>query len=238
MGAELMGIAGYDWVCIDTQHGLIGYDQMLLMLQALAITLTPAFVRVSRNEPGEIGKVLDAGAQGVIIPMVNSPEEAAQAVEACRYPPLGSRSWGTNRTSLHVAGYGPEAANHAVICAIMVETLQAIKALPEILAVAGIDAVFVGPSDLALTAGMKPTMDVVEPEHERLIGEILAACLQKGVVAGIYCGGVRTTARWIEAGFRMLAVNSDARMIRATATAELQELRTGATRREAGGGYM
>jgi 4-hydroxy-2-oxoheptanedioate aldolase len=238
MGAELMGLAGFDWVCIDTQHGLIGYDQMLLMLQALAITRTPAFVRVSRNEPGEIGKTLDAGAQGIIIPMVNSPAEAARAVDACRYPPLGSRSWGTNRTSLHVADYSPEAANRAVICAIMVETLRAIETLPDILAVPGIDAVFVGPSDLALTAHMKPTMDVVEPEHERLIHEILAACLQKGVVAGIYCGGVRISARWIEAGFRMLAVNSDARMLRATATAELQELRTGTAERESGSGYM
>jgi 4-hydroxy-2-oxoheptanedioate aldolase len=211
---------------------------MLLMLQALAITRAPALVRVSRNEPGEIMKTLDAGAQGVIIPMVNSPEEAARAVDACRYPPLGSRSWGTNRASLHVAGYDPESANRAVLSVIMVETVPAIEALPDILAVAGIDAVFIGPSDLALSAHMKPTMDVVEPEHERLIRDVLAACTQAGVVAGIYCGGVRTTARWMEAGFRMLAVNSDARMLRATAAAELQELRTGTVQRESGGGYM
>jgi len=82
--AELMGRAGYDWVCIDTQHGVIGYDQMLPMLQALSATGTPAFVRVPWNQPSDIMKALDAGAEGVIVPMVSSEEEARRAVGACR----------------------------------------------------------------------------------------------------------------------------------------------------------
>jgi 4-hydroxy-2-oxoheptanedioate aldolase len=92
--AELMGRSGFDWVCIDTQHGLVGYDQMVLMLQGLAITGTPAFVRVRWNEPGEIMKALDAGAQGVVVPMVNSAEEAVSAVAASRYPPRATAPGG------------------------------------------------------------------------------------------------------------------------------------------------
>src|SRR5256885_3621393 len=109
-----MGRAGYDWVCIDTQHGLSGYDQMLPMLQALSATGTPAFVRVPWNQPSDIMKALDAGAEGVVVPMVNSQEEARRAVGACRYPPQGFRSWGPTRAALQVTGFGPESANRAV----------------------------------------------------------------------------------------------------------------------------
>jgi 4-hydroxy-2-oxoheptanedioate aldolase len=233
-----MGLAGFDWVCIDTQHGMIGYDQMLPMLQALSITQTPTFVRVSWNQPGEIMKALDAGAQGVIVPMVNSLEEAQAAARACRYPPDGYRSWGSNRAAFSNEAYNPRDGNRGIICAIMVETIEAIHRLPEILTVPGIDAVFVGPSDLALTAGLKPTMNVEEPEHERLIHTILNACVDRDIVAGIYCGTAALTARWRNAGFRMLVVNADARMLRGTAAAELRQLRDGAAHPEKTSGYM
>jgi 4-hydroxy-2-oxoheptanedioate aldolase len=236
--AELMGLAGFDWVCIDTQHGMIGYDQMLPMLQAFSITQTPAFVRVLWNQPGEIMKALDAGAQGVIVPMVNTIEEAQAAVRACRYPPDGNRSWGSNRAAFSDESYNPRDGNRGVICAIMVETIDAIDRLPEILTVPGIDAVFVGPSDLALTAGMKPNMNVEEPAHERLIDTILKVCVDRGIVAGIYCGTAALTARWRNAGFRMLVVNADARMLRSTASAELRQLRDGAATPEKTSGYM
>jgi len=125
--AELMGRAGYDWICIDTQHGLIGYDQMLPMLQALSATGTPAFVRVPSNHPADIMKALDAGAQGVVVPLVNSSEQARRAVDACRYPPLGGRSWGPTRASLQVSGFGTESANRAVVCVVMIETVDAMS---------------------------------------------------------------------------------------------------------------
>lgn len=223
--AELMGRCGFDWVCIDAQHGVVGYDQMALMLQALAISGTPAFVRVPWNQPAEIMKALDAGAQGVIVPMVNSAEEARRAVDAARYPPEGYRSWGPVRAALGVDGYSPPTANRRTVVAIMIETAGGIRAVDEILAVPGVDAVYVGPNDLALSHGLTPSATVERPEHAQLIEVILAACQRRGVTAGIHCGSVETARRWREAGFRMLNVNSDAVLMRQGAAAVIEGLR-------------
>jgi 4-hydroxy-2-oxoheptanedioate aldolase len=217
--AELMGRSGFDWACIDTQHGLVGYDQMALMLQALDLTGTPAFVRVRWNEPGEIMKALDAGAQGVIVPMINSPEEARLAISAARYPPEGSRSWGPIRAALGVEGYSPEAANRRTLVAIMIETAEGLANTEDILSVPGIDAVYVGPNDLAVSHGMPPSATAENPEHAELIQSILAACRRHAVVAGIHCGNLETAQRWLEAGFGMINVGSDAVFMREQASA-------------------
>jgi 4-hydroxy-2-oxoheptanedioate aldolase len=222
--AELMGRCGFDWVCIDTQHGVVGYDQMVPMLQALAITGTPAFVRVRWNEPGEIMKALDAGAQGVVVPMVNSPEEARQAVAAARYPPDGYRSWGPVRAALGVDGYSPEVANRRTVVTIMIETASGVKAMDDTLSVPGVDAVYVGPNDLAVTHGLPPSATVDDPRHEQLIRDILAGCQRHRIVAGIHCGSVETAQRWREAGFRMLNVSSDAVFMRQQAAKVLKAL--------------
>ena len=229
--AELMGHAGYDWVCIDTQHGLIGYDQMLLMLQGLSATNTPAFVRVRWNEPAEIMKALDAGAHGVIVPMVNSAADARQAVAACRYPPEGYRSYGPTRASLQASGFGPESANRAVVCVVMIETPEAIAALDEILAVPGVDGVYVGPNDLAVTHGMKPDGTASDPKHRQLIETILKACGRHHVTAGIHCAGPETAVGWRDAGFRMLNIDSDALFLSGGAARVVEALR--GTKREA-----
>ena len=222
--AELMGRSGFDWVCIDTQHGLIGYDQMAPMLQVLAITGTPAFVRVPWNAPGDIMKALDAGAQGVIVPMVNSADEARRVVGACRYPPDGYRSWGPIRASLGVDGYSPEVGNRRVVVAVMIETAAGVAAVDEILAVPGVDAVYVGPNDLAVTHGLSPSADAVSDEHAELIERVLAACQRHGVLAGIHCGSVDTARRWRDRGFRMLNVCSDAVFMRTGASAVVKAM--------------
>jgi 4-hydroxy-2-oxoheptanedioate aldolase len=222
--AELMGRSGFDWVCIDTQHGLVGYDQMVPMLQALAITGTPAFVRVRWNEPAEIMKALDAGAQGVIVPMVNSAEEARQAVGAARYPPAGYRSWGPVRAALGVEGYSPETANRRTVVAIMIETDSGVERMDDIISVPGVDAVYVGPNDLAVTHGLPPSANVESQQHAELIGAILAGCQRHGVVGGIHCGSAETAQRWKGAGFRMLNVNSDAIFMRQGAAAVVAAL--------------
>jgi 4-hydroxy-2-oxoheptanedioate aldolase len=216
--AELMGRAGFDWVCIDTQHGLVGYDQMALMLQALSITGTPAFVRVPWNMPGDIMKALDAGAQGVIVPMVNSAEEARRAIGASRYPPDGFRSWGPIRAALGVDGYSPATANRRVVVAVMIETVAGVAAADEIVSVPGVDAVYVGPNDLAVTHGMSPSADSFGEQHAGIIEGILGACQRHDVVAGIHCGSVETAQRWRERGFRMFNVTSDAIFMRTGAT--------------------
>lgn len=222
--AELMGRSGFDWVCVDTQHGLIGYDLMTVMLQALAITGTPAFVRVPWNNPADIMKALDAGAQGLIVPMVNSAAEAGQAVAACRYPPDGYRSWGPIRAALGVDGYGPATANRRTVLAVMIETAAGLRNVDEILSVPGVDAVYVGPSDLAVSHGLAPNPNAEDPEHARLIERILEACQRHGVVPGIHCGSAETALRWRERGFRMLNVNSDGVFLRQGATAVVKAL--------------
>ena len=222
--AELMGIAGFDWVCLDMQHGLIGYDAMVPMLQALSRTGTPAFVRVPWNQPDHIMKALDAGAQGVVVPMVNSVADARAATGACRYPPQGYRSWGPIRASLEVTGFNPESANREVVCAVMVETASALTDLDSILSVPGIDAVYVGPNDMAVTHGLPPNANPTDPEHRRLISSVREACDRHGIVAGIHCGTWETAAGWREEGFRMLNVASDAVFLRSNATEVVKRL--------------
>src|SRR5207249_5287298 len=166
-----------------------------------------------------------AGAQGVIVPMVNSAEEARSAVGACRYPPDGYRSWGPIRASLGVPGYSAQTANRAVVVAVMIETAAGLAAADEILAVPGVDAVYVGPSDLAVTHGLQPGGDSRADEQARPIEAVLAACQRRGVVAGIHCGSPEIAQHWRERGFRMLNVASDAVFLRQQASAVVRALR-------------
>jgi 4-hydroxy-2-oxoheptanedioate aldolase len=212
--AEVAARSGHDWVCIDTQHGLIGYDVMLPMLQAIAAGGVPSFVRVQWNEPGAIMKALDAGAGGVIVPMVNSVEEAQTVVGACRYPPDGYRSMGPIRAR----ALGGEWRRP--ICVVMIETVQAVSRADAILAVPGIDAVFVGPNDLAVSAGLDSGYEGRHPEHRRMIEAIATAARAHGVVAGIMCGSPEVALQWHKAGYQMLAMDSDTRLL-TTATDQI-----------------
>ncbi|MBV9282362.1 MAG: 2,4-dihydroxyhept-2-ene-1,7-dioic acid aldolase [Chloroflexi bacterium] len=235
--AEVLGYCGFDWVCIDTQHGMIGYDQMLSMVQGLSITRTPAIVRVSWNNPGEITKALDAGAQGALIPMVNSAEEAQMAVAACRYPPDGIRSWGPTRAALGRPDYNAASTNRDIICAVMVETSAGLDRLDEIVTTPGIDAIFVGPNDLALSSGFEPSLRAENPAHHQKIGSILAACQRHDMVAGIMCGSLDMAIHWRELGFRMLALASDAALLRSAAQEMLRTLRAEGQATESKGAY-
>jgi 4-hydroxy-2-oxoheptanedioate aldolase len=154
-------------------------------------------------------RALDTGAAGVIVPMVNSAAEAARAVAACRYPPDGIRSWGPTRAALGRAGYDIESANGEVICAVMIETREAMDALDDILAVPGVDAAFVGPSDLAVAHGFPPSLRADDPAVGALIATIVARCQAHGVVPAIFTSGVESALRWHDAGFRLLTVGSD-----------------------------
>lgn len=235
--AELMGRAGFDWVCIDMQHGLIGYDVMVPMLQALQAVGTPSLVRVPWNAPDHIMKALDAGAHGVVVPMVNSVAEAQAAAGACRYPPDGLRSWGPVRAAFASPEFGPGWANRDVVCIAMIETAAGVASADAILGVAGIDGVYIGPNDLALTHGMAPDARVTEPDHERLVLKVKEACDRAGLIAGIHCSGWETAARWREHGFRMLNVDSDAVFLRSQAQGVLRHLGESAPEPAAGSSY-
>jgi 4-hydroxy-2-oxoheptanedioate aldolase len=223
--AEVMALAGYDWVVIDAQHGLIGYQDLAAMIPAVSGAGVPAIVRVPWNEPSAIMKALDAGAQGVIVPMVNSAAEAELAAQACRFAPRGNRSWGPTRHRMQEPDYSPETADRDVVCVVMVESVEAVERIEEILDVPGIDGVFVGPSDLAISAGLSPTADPVAPEHLRLIRATLHACHSRGIVAGIVSANASVTRRWRDEGFLMLAVPSDMALLAEAAEGLLRDIR-------------
>jgi 4-hydroxy-2-oxoheptanedioate aldolase len=222
--AEVVAHAGFDYVCVDMQHGMIGYQMAVEMLTAISTTGSTPFVRVPWNEPGIIGRMLDAGAMGVIIPMVNSAEEARAAVSACRYPPAGARSYGPGRVTLY-AGDGYFAhANTEVACIPMVETAEALSNLESLLDVPGIDAVYFGPSDMSVSLGLAPSMWHDGGVWEDARRAVQAACERRGIIAGIHASAA-LAPRHVEAGYRMVTITSDAGAIAAGATADVRAVR-------------
>jgi 4-hydroxy-2-oxoheptanedioate aldolase len=207
--AEVAATAGYDYVCVDMQHGLSDFHDVTTLLHAMARTPTVPIVRVPWNEQGIIGRVLDAGALGVIIPMVNSPEEAQRAVNSCRYAPIGARSFGPLGASARYGADYATTANETVACIPMIETRQAVEAIDEILSVPGIDAIYVGPADLSLTYGLPPAVDNPGDVFDGALATIVDGCKRHGVVPGIHANAALVAKRQ-ETGFRMVTVATDA----------------------------
>ncbi len=224
--AEAAARLGVDYVCIDTQHGGIDYPATLGMIQAVALAGSSPIVRVPWNEPGIIGKMLDAGAEGIIVPMVNSADEALAVVRACRYAPEGARSFGPLMASLR-AGADTTAANRRIAIVPMIETVQAIANLDEILSVPGIDAVYVGPADLSLTLGLEPRNNDEHPRFTEALETIVDGCRRHAIVPGIHSNGA-LAARRLAQGFRMITVTTDLMAMTTRMVEELGQAR-GAT---------
>jgi 4-hydroxy-2-oxoheptanedioate aldolase len=224
MSAEIMAHAGFDWVCVDMQHGMIDFSHLVPMLQGISSTDTVPLARVPRNEPGIIGKCLDAGAWGVIVPMVNSREEALEAVAACRYAPQGIRSYGPLRANYYAGFDYFTRANGDVTCIVMVETKIAVDRVEEIVSVPGVDAVYVGPADLSVTLGLAPAPDHDEPIFTDALDKVLDACRRHDVVPGI-AGNSETAVKRLEQGFRFVEVASDARLLGIGAGLALEHVR-------------
>ena len=207
--AEIMASQELDWLCVDTQHGVIGYDAAVPMLQAMSASKVTPIVRVPWNEPSIIMKMLDAGAYGVIVPLVNDRAQAEAAAAACRYPPRGIRSYGPTRASYY-AGFDYFAhANDEVLCIPQIETVEALENLDDILSVPGIDACYIGPMDLSISMGITPEMDGEAPQYAEARRRIVEACRRHGVIAGVN-STARTAAKRIEDGFRFVLVTGDA----------------------------
>lgn len=217
-GAEVAARQPVDYVCIDTQHGAIDYQASVAMIQAIELVGGCPIVRVPWNEPGIIGKSLDAGAHGVVVPMVNTREQAEAVVRAARYVPDGARSWGPVMAGMrHPDNRGWAAANVAVIP--MIETVEAVANLDAILTVPGIDAIYVGPADLAISLGLGPGGNEGNPVFDDALAAIVDGCRRHGVVPGIHSTGSLTPLRRRQ-GFRMITVTSDAMALRAGYEAE------------------
>lgn len=223
--AEVMAHQGWDTLTIDLQHGVIDYAAMVGMLQAISTTPTVPVVRVPWLEPGIVMKVLDAGAYGVIAPMVSTREDAQKLVAWTHYAPRGTRSFGPVRAALYGGADYPAHANDTVVAFAMIETAQALDNLDAILSVEGLDAVYVGPSDLSLALGCKPQFDDVEPRVAEAIAHIVERATAHGVKAGIHNGRPDVARARIAQGYRFVTVSSDARLLAAGAQELLGAMR-------------
>lgn len=208
LAAEVAATAGYDYVCVDCQHGLADEQTMTTMILAIARTGASPLVRVAANEAHLIGRALDAGAVGVIVPMVNTAAQARAAVAACRYAPEGTRSIGPMLPGTRYGGGYVPAANRSISCIVMIETREALEAVEEIVAVPGVDAVYVGPADLSLSLGLRPGVDQPDAVFHEALATIVAACQRHGVVPGVHANAELAAARHA-AGFRMITVGFD-----------------------------
>jgi 4-hydroxy-2-oxoheptanedioate aldolase len=224
--AETMAQAGLDAIVIDMQHGMaIGPDRAAVAMQAISTTDTMPMVRVPWNDPIYIQYALDAGAYGVIVPMVNNRAEAEKAAGACRYAPLGYRSNGANRARYYV---GPDYfahANEEVICLVMVETVEAIANLDEIASTPGVDGLYIGPSDLAITMGLTPRLDVPEKSHVEAVQKVVDTAKKHGIQAGIHTTGPEEVRRRYEQGFTFCTLGSDVGFVTAGVRAAIEQLR-------------
>jgi 4-hydroxy-2-oxoheptanedioate aldolase len=223
--AETMAHQGWDSLTIDMQHGMVDYAAMVTMLQAISTTSTVPVVRVPWLEPGIIMKTLDAGAYGVICPMINTREDAQRLVAYSHYAPRGTRSFGPVRALLYGGADYPERANDTIVTFAMIETAQALDNLDSILSVEGLDAIYVGPSDLSLALGCKPVFDDVEPLAAQAIDHVLERATAHGLVAGIHNGTPAAASARIAKGYRFTTIGSDARLMAAGAQQVLGQMR-------------
>jgi 4-hydroxy-2-oxoheptanedioate aldolase len=235
--AELMAHMGWDSLVIDMQHGLVDYQVMVSMLQAVSTTDVTPMVRVPWNDPAYIMKALDAGAYGIICPMINSRSECEKFVGACRYAPKGYRSSGPIRGMLYGGPDYQEKADETILAFAMIETVEAISNLDEILSTPGLDAVYVGPSDLSITMGLPPGLDKEVDQMMTALQKILDGCRHHGIKAGIHTGSPAYAKKMIAMGYNFTTIMGDAALLRAGAQQVMREMREGAAATRPSGPY-
>jgi 4-hydroxy-2-oxoheptanedioate aldolase len=223
--AELMAGAGVDYVCVDQQHGLIDYSSIVPMLGSIEAAGAAPLTRVPKNDSAHIGRALDAGALGVIVPLVNNAEETARAVAACRYPPHGIRSYGPIRASSVIGSKDPEDLAGEVLCIVMVETSEGLERVEEIAATPGLDGIYIGPADLAISLGLPPSTNVTEDAHVEAVRRIREVCHEHGIAAGMHSATGEQAKKHAEAGFDMVTVAADAALLRDAARREIRAVR-------------
>lgn len=223
--AEVIGHSGFDVVTVDLQHGMVGFDAALGMFQAISATPAVPFARVPKNDPALIMHLLDAGAYGLICPMVSTAEQALTFASACRYPPAGTRSFGPARGLLYG---GPDyfaKANDEIVALAMIETAEGLENLEAIVATKGLDGIYVGPNDLCLALGVAPNAESEEPVVADAVERIVGACRKAGKVAGIFCSSGVAAARRTEQGFSLVTPGNDANLLGKAAREAVSEAR-------------
>ena len=235
--AELMANQNWDSLTLDMQHGVIDYPNAVGMLQAISTTKVVPMARVNWNEPGQIMKILDAGAYGIICPMVSNKKEAENFVNACMYPPNGYRSYGPIRGLVYGGSDYADESNNEILKFAMIETKESLDNLDEIMKTPGLDGIYIGPADLSLAIGQKPSFDKPEgdPVYD-VIMKILEHAKKNNIVAGIQNGKPEYAEKMINKGFQLVTIGSDQRYMTAAAKEALSKLKKDQTK-DSGKGY-
>jgi 4-hydroxy-2-oxoheptanedioate aldolase len=222
--AEIAAAAGYDYVCVDLQHGMSDETTMVSMFQATNAAGSTALARLAWNEPWLIMRALDLGASGVIVPLVGSGAEAARAVQACRYPPDGSRSYGPIRADMVVGSSTPEELARAALCFVMIETREGLERLDEIASTPGLDGIYIGPSDLSLALGLTLPPAGAKP-LEDAIARVRDAAHAHDLIAGMHCASGRGARSRAREGFQLITVGVDSSLFKSAISGELADAR-------------
>ena len=225
--AEIMAHQGWDAVTIDLQHGPVDFQAAVGMMQAISTTNAVPMARVPWNEAGIIMKLLDAGAYGIICPMINNREEAERFVSYGRYPPIGTRSMGPNRAVQYGGADYWQGSNEEVLLLAMIETREGLKNLDDILSVKGLSGVYVGPSDLSMAHGKPPTLDPSDSEVVEAIKLIAKKTHNKGLIAGVHTDGPKTALTRFEQGYHFSTILNDARLLAVAAAQAIKDVRGG-----------
>ena len=223
--AEIMARLGFDALCVDMQHGLTDFHDLWPMLQAISQTDTVPIVRVPWNDPAIIMRALDAGAYGILVPLINTAEEAAAAVGACRYPPVGIRSSGPVRARFYGGPDYQEKANDEIVVLGMIETKEGLANLDAICATPGLDAVYIGPADLSYALGMPPRGDNPDPKHLETCDRIRDVAHKHGIKACMHCASAAFAAGAIKRRFDLIMLTSDIACLMAGAQRQLDDLK-------------
>jgi len=222
--AEVMAAEGFDFVGLDVQHGLYGYESVLSAIRAVNTTSAASIVRVPSLDLAFAGKILDAGAHGIIFPVVETADDAAAAVKACRYYPQGARSFGPVRAGV-LFGRDPEVLAGLAVCMVMIETARAVDNVEQIVSVEGVDAVFIGPADLAITYGMPVAPAPVPGVHADAIEAVRQAASKAGLAVGMSSPDAEAALGLAAAGYTFLPIGADTHWVTATARAQVAAVR-------------
>lgn len=222
--AELLSQSGIDFLLLDRQHGSWGDDSTIAALSAMHGNPATPMARVARNDYTMIGRLLDEGMMGIIVPMVHTADDAKAAADACRFPPTGERSWGWGRAWANGDDYS-EWINEQLFVAVQIESAQAVENVEAIMATPGVDGCWTGPSDLALSLGFHPSQMDERDEHARALERIIEACNNTGTIPGIAGRGIDDAARRAQQGFRYIVATSDVGLLGQGARAGVEKLR-------------
>ncbi len=222
--AELLSTSGIDFLLLDRQHGSWGDESTIAALIAMSAGTAVPMARVARNDYTLIGRLLDEGMLGIVVPMVHTPEDAKAAADACHFPPHGTRSWGWGRARVHGADYS-DWIDEQLFVAVQIESIQAVENAEAILATPGVDGCWLGPSDLALSMGIHPRDMAKHEEHARAVERVLQACRNTGKIPGFAGGSLQQAADLAKQGFQFLTAAGDAGFLLSGATAGVKFLK-------------